>query len=76
MSSEGLQRFRAALVPFVEGVQHLLGLLGAALRALGRLFLGIFQWGPVQRLLEPLFRLEQRVAVLLNRVLPKRLYTR
>ncbi|MCA0406786.1 MAG: two-component sensor histidine kinase [Proteobacteria bacterium] len=27
-------------------------------------------------MLEPLFRLEQRVAVLLNRVLPKRLYTR
>lgn len=76
MSFDGLRRFGAAMMPLVEGVGHLLGLLGAALRALVRLFLGIFQSGPVQRLLEPLFRLEQRVAVLLNRVLPKRLYTR
>lgn len=51
----------------------LLAGLGGVLRGLGQSF---YRLGPVQRALAPLFRLEERIGLMLNRVLPKRLYTR
>lgn len=76
MSLNGFARLRALLASIAEGVAHFGALMGAAATGLWRLVLLLGQWGPVRRLLVPLFRLEQRVAIQLNRILPKRLYTR
>lgn len=76
MSQTVLARLRAAVLPVADGFSHFGGLLGAAGAGFWRLVMALFQSGPIQRLFAPLLRLEQRIAIQLNRILPKRLYTR
>ncbi len=76
MSSAAWARLRSALMPILAWLGQCAALAGWALRALGRGLLILARRGPLRRLLAPLLRLKLRLAIWLNRILPKRLYTR
>ena len=68
-----LRRVGAGVDALLAGIGYILSLLATLARGLAE---AIFGLSAVRRFFAPVVRLEQRLAITLNRVLPKRLYTR
>jgi two-component system, OmpR family, osmolarity sensor histidine kinase EnvZ len=77
MSGEDLRgHMMAGWRTLLAGTGHLLSLLATVGRGLAGVVAAFFALSAVRRFLAPVFRLEQRLAITLNHILPKRLYTR
>lgn len=61
---------------FANGIGFVVAVIGVVFRLLGRGLVALAAWAPVRRILEPVRRAETRISRSLNRILPKRLYTR
>ncbi|KAF0231431.1 MAG: two-component system OmpR family osmolarity sensor histidine kinase [Beijerinckiaceae bacterium] len=61
---------------FASGIGFVVAVAGVVFRLLARGLAALAAWSPVRRILEPIGRAETRISRSLNRILPKRLYTR